>query len=350
MVKNILEKQINSDREKKFVNEVDAKQLVAQLKKNVKILKDKEMTLTKDHTEAKVVLEEIEKIGEKVKEYYAKDQSPYHSLFSRFIDLTKEFMYLSLRHYTLLNSPDRQSIYLDIFPHKYRDMNETQITDELNKLEKEKAVIVREVSKRILSGEDKKKLSREAEAYLNSVDKLHFGISKDATSLNGVAFPCQFFSILCATVIPVLCSYLVHAQVSEIIPDSVTGKNKTDKEIAKEVFTEMKKTNDVYSYRFSAEGFVKDLLGEEKESHWDYDNPFLGADSVGLEAKLTSAQRRALPDSCFGLPERREYPMPDRGHAIAAKARAKEMLEKGYLSKKDYKKIIRKADEVLGEE
>ncbi len=29
-------------------------------------------------------------------------------------------------------------------------------------------------------------------------------------------------------------------------------------------------------------------------------------------------QRKELPDSIFGLPERREYPMPDAAHVRAA--------------------------------
>jgi hypothetical protein len=36
--------------------------------------------------------------------------------------------------------------------------------------------------------------------------------------------------------------------------------------------------------------------------------------------KLDAAERRALPDSDFGLPERREYPMPDAAHVRAAEA------------------------------
>ncbi len=31
-------------------------------------------------------------------------------------------------------------------------------------------------------------------------------------------------------------------------------------------------------------------------------------------------QRKELPDSIFGLPERREYPMPDAAHVRAAEA------------------------------
>ena len=35
---------------------------------------------------------------------------------------------------------------------------------------------------------------------------------------------------------------------------------------------------------------------------------------------IDSAERRALPDDMFGLPERREYPMPDAAHVRAAEA------------------------------
>ena len=70
---------------------------------------------------------------------------------------------------------------------------------------------------------------------------------------------------------------------------------------------------------------------------------------LSCEAKLTSEERRALPNSAFALPGRR-YPIYDRDHAIAAKGRAKEMLDKGFLTKKEYNTIIRKADEVLGED
>ena len=36
--------------------------------------------------------------------------------------------------------------------------------------------------------------------------------------------------------------------------------------------------------------------------------------------KLTTAEREKLPDSVYGLPERREYPMPDAAHVRAAEA------------------------------
>ena len=35
---------------------------------------------------------------------------------------------------------------------------------------------------------------------------------------------------------------------------------------------------------------------------------------------LTSEERKELPDSVYGLPERREYPMPDAAHVRAAEA------------------------------
>lgn len=35
---------------------------------------------------------------------------------------------------------------------------------------------------------------------------------------------------------------------------------------------------------------------------------------------LTTEERKSLPDSVYGLPERREYPMPDAAHVRAAEA------------------------------
>lgn len=35
---------------------------------------------------------------------------------------------------------------------------------------------------------------------------------------------------------------------------------------------------------------------------------------------MTTQERNQLPDSVFGLPERREYPMPDAAHVRAAEA------------------------------
>ncbi|MBD5317247.1 MAG: hypothetical protein HDS11_06235 [Bacteroides sp.] len=39
-----------------------------------------------------------------------------------------------------------------------------------------------------------------------------------------------------------------------------------------------------------------------------------------MSAILDSAERRELPDSVYGLPERREFPMPDAAHVRAAEA------------------------------
>lgn len=64
-------------------------------------------------------------------------------------------------------------------------------------------------------------------------------------------------------------------------------------------------------------------------------------------AKLSSAKRKSLPKSVFGLPKERKYPMPDKGHAKNAKARASEMTNKGKMSKSTERKIDRKADRVI---
>ena len=39
-----------------------------------------------------------------------------------------------------------------------------------------------------------------------------------------------------------------------------------------------------------------------------------------MSDRLTYKEKKALPDSVFGLPERREYPMPDAAHVRAAEA------------------------------
>lgn len=65
-------------------------------------------------------------------------------------------------------------------------------------------------------------------------------------------------------------------------------------------------------------------------------------------AKLSSARRKALPKSDFGLPGKRAYPMPDRSHAANAKARAAQAVKAGRMSKSTEKKIDAKANRVLG--
>ena len=39
-----------------------------------------------------------------------------------------------------------------------------------------------------------------------------------------------------------------------------------------------------------------------------------------MDDRLSSEEKKELPDSVFGLPERREYPMPDAAHVRAAEA------------------------------
>ena len=41
---------------------------------------------------------------------------------------------------------------------------------------------------------------------------------------------------------------------------------------------------------------------------------------IVMDDKLNTIERKELPDSVFGLPERREYPMPDAAHVRAAEA------------------------------
>lgn len=39
-----------------------------------------------------------------------------------------------------------------------------------------------------------------------------------------------------------------------------------------------------------------------------------------MKDTLNTEERRELPDNLFGLPQRREYPMPDAAHVRAAEA------------------------------
>lgn len=39
-----------------------------------------------------------------------------------------------------------------------------------------------------------------------------------------------------------------------------------------------------------------------------------------MDDRLSHEEKKELPDSVFGLPERREYPMPDAAHVRAAEA------------------------------
>jgi hypothetical protein len=64
-------------------------------------------------------------------------------------------------------------------------------------------------------------------------------------------------------------------------------------------------------------------------------------------ARLTAAQRRALPDSAFAIPSRRAYPIHDASHARNALARAAQRKTRGAEStvkakvRKRYRKRIK---------
>lgn len=65
-------------------------------------------------------------------------------------------------------------------------------------------------------------------------------------------------------------------------------------------------------------------------------------------AELKAKRRNALPESTFGLPGQRKYPMPDKSHAANAKARATQMVNAGKLSPESAAKIRAKANRILG--
>jgi len=58
-------------------------------------------------------------------------------------------------------------------------------------------------------------------------------------------------------------------------------------------------------------------------------------------AKLTTAQRKALPKSAFAVPSKApgpgSYPMPDKAHAQNAKARASQFASPGVKKRVDAK-------------
>lgn len=64
-------------------------------------------------------------------------------------------------------------------------------------------------------------------------------------------------------------------------------------------------------------------------------------------AKLTTKKRDALPKKEFGMPGEKKYPMPDKAHAVNAKARATQMVNKGKLSKASESKIDAKANKII---
>lgn len=72
------------------------------------------------------------------------------------------------------------------------------------------------------------------------------------------------------------------------------------------------------------------------------------AKAVAAKGTLSTATRKALPKSTFGLPGKRKYPMPDKSHAANAKARATQQVKKGNLSAGSKAKIDAKANRILG--
>jgi hypothetical protein len=64
-------------------------------------------------------------------------------------------------------------------------------------------------------------------------------------------------------------------------------------------------------------------------------------------AELKARTRNKLPESTFGLPGSRKYPMPDKSHAGNAKARATQMVNAGKLSPASAARIRAKADRIL---
>ena len=66
-----------------------------------------------------------------------------------------------------------------------------------------------------------------------------------------------------------------------------------------------------------------------------------------MMAKLDAAERKEIPTREFGLPGKRKYPMQDRGHQIAAKGRATQMVKRGKLSASSAAKIREQANRML---
>jgi hypothetical protein len=64
-------------------------------------------------------------------------------------------------------------------------------------------------------------------------------------------------------------------------------------------------------------------------------------------AELTTRARKGLSKSDFALPGSRSYPVQDKAHAANAKARAKQMLNAGKISRSTYNKIVMAANRVL---
>jgi hypothetical protein len=64
-------------------------------------------------------------------------------------------------------------------------------------------------------------------------------------------------------------------------------------------------------------------------------------------AKLTTAKRESLLGKEFAQPATRSYPIPDKSHAINAKARATQQVNKGNLTQSAANKIDARANKVI---
>ena len=72
---------------------------------------------------------------------------------------------------------------------------------------------------------------------------------------------------------------------------------------------------------------------------------------------LTGARKRKMASADFGIPPKKKagkrlistgkYPMPDKSHAANAKARAKQSLAAGNLSRAEYNRVVKMADAKL---
>lgn len=80
--------------------------------------------------------------------------------------------------------------------------------------------------------------------------------------------------------------------------------------------------------------------------------------ACALPGELSTSARNRLPDSAFALPRQRKYPLyrlvngklvPDGSHAANAKARARQQLDRGNLTRAQYARIVAKADRVLAQ-
>ena len=65
--------------------------------------------------------------------------------------------------------------------------------------------------------------------------------------------------------------------------------------------------------------------------------------------KLTTAARDALPKEDFALPGKKAFPIPDKSHAVNAKARASQAVNAGKMGSGTKAKIDAKANKMLDE-